>query len=659
MKNNIYLKLALQNIRTKRNIYLPYILSSAVMFAMLYDLLSIRNYNGEGVVRRWELVQSALGMGLFLSAIFVLIFLSSSTAYIVRQSKKTYGLYVVLGMNKINVNIIMVFESIILFIMSFSLGLLSGMLFIKFLFAILLKMTNTNMLPIGFFNLQSFIILLIFGLINLAINIVFKAFKVSIAKPISLLNDYKKADKLSKSHKIMSVLGIIALIAGYIWANIIEFNASFLLFYTWATLLVIVGTYYFMSASLENIFKRLQKNKKYYYNKSHFLPVSSIIYRLRSNGSSLGSICVLFTGILLVLSATIAVFYGAYSRFDTNNSPNYMIGIYEREDKENQVFLDDDRLDEIRSFLENEMKAKNIQNSRSLSTLVNASDNKLDIYLDFYSASIMELMSLDTYNKINKTNIEMTEKMLVYDSANKLDENKKLIIGDGEYAFKKAELNLKKYNLEVNEVPSLVIVVKDEDVFDEIAGFNAWSHAKQDTFYFDLEDGNYEAKIGKIESKLNQIIPNHTSIILSLEQKRDVFFSLNGSLLFIGALLSLILITCTAIIIYYKQISEAHEDVKRYKVLSKIGMSKYEIRKSINTQVRMVFYLPILLSLVHSVFAFNMIKTLSNLIGLSNPMHLAYALVLVSLVAMLIYTLIYKASSKTYYRIISEYRMEN
>ncbi len=652
MKNNIYLRLAIKNIRTKKNIYLPYILTTGAMFALIYDIASIATYDGEGVVRKWEAVSTMLGVGLFISSIFVFIFLVSANSYINRQNKKTFGLYTVLGMNKSNIRKLIVVENIILSLITLGLGLISGTLFVKFIFSILLKITEANMHNIDFFSKWAFKYLLIVSLINLVIGVIYQSISISRATATQLINGDKKADKVKRINYFISALGIIFLIAGYVMANIIELRESYIMYYTWATLLVIVGTFYLMSESLGAIFTRLQKNKNFYYKKSHFMPVSSIIFRLKQNGNALASICVLFTGVLLVTASTSAIFFSANHKYDVNRTPNFILRLNIGRMMKKNMEIEDGFDKKIEDAITKDLKATEFRKFKDFLALLEVKDGEILSSDNKYLSIPTTVMTKQVYNSLYFDKIDSEKDLIIYSDSSELINTDEIKIAGSNYSVEKMKLNIIKSDFVISKIDEMMIVCKDEEMFDKIVDDLSIQNNLNYKFCFNLY-GETEEDVANIEKIMSNTMKESNYTIFSTAQKKLTFFIISGSLLFIGALLSIMLIISTAIIIYYKQISEAQEDVKRYQILSKIGMDKDDIKKIINTQVRMVFYLPILLAIVHSVFAFNTVKTISEVIGLDKSIYLVYSLIVIAIIATVIYTIIYKLSSRAYYRIVN------
>lgn len=108
----------------------------------------------------------------------------------------------------------------------------------------------------------------------------------------------------------------------------------------------------------------------------------------------------------------------------------------------------------------------------------------------------------------------------------------------------------------------------------------------------------------------------------------------------------------TALIIYYKQISEGYDDKERFEIMKKVGMSHDEIKSTVRSQVLKVFFLPIAAAAVHIAAAFKMITKLLALMNLTNVTLFFWCTVGTLLVFAAIYGLVYALTAKIYYKIV-------
>ena len=216
-------------------------------------------------------------------------------------------------------------------------------------------------------------------------------------------------------------------------------------------------------------------------------------------------------------------------------------------------------------------------------------------------------------------------------------------------------------------IPTLYLFVPDlkaavQPVID--AGQGEWINYTWN-YAFDLScpDPQQIAIQDQIWEKLEELREQsqETLVMISCDSvaaEREGFYSLYGSLLFLGVLLGVVFVFAAVLIIYYKQISEGYEDQSRFAIMQKVGMTKREIRKSINSQILTVFFLPLILAGVHLAFAFPMLQKLLMLFGLTNVTLLVIITLACYLVFAVCYLLIYRVTSRAYYGIVSGVRDE-
>ena len=140
--------------------------------------------------------------------------------------------------------------------------------------------------------------------------------------------------------------------------------------------------------------------------------------------------------------------------------------------------------------------------------------------------------------------------------------------------------------------------------------------------------------------------------------RRAETYGTYGGLLYLGVLLGIVFLFAAVLIMYYKQIVEGYEDQARFSILQKVGMTRREIRKSINSQVLTVFFLPLAAAGIHLAFAFPLVYRMLALFSLTNRRLLALVTLCCFLVYALFYVLVYRATSRAYYAIVSGGREE-
>src|SRR5699024_6852703 len=102
----------------------------------------------------------------------------------------------------------------------------------------------------------------------------------------------------------------------------------------------------------------------------------------------------------------------------------------------------------------------------------------------------------------------------------------------------------------------------------------------------------------------------------------------------------------TTLIIYYKQVSEGYEDRERYEIMQKVGMSKREVQKSVQSQILLVFFLPLLMAVCHIVAAFQLVRRLMAVLYIMNTQLFVLCMAATVLVFALVYTFIYWVTAR-------------
>ena len=126
-----------------------------------------------------------------------------------------------------------------------------------------------------------------------------------------------------------------------------------------------------------------------------------------------------------------------------------------------------------------------------------------------------------------------------------------------------------------------------------------------------------------------------------------------GGFLFLGFFLGFVFLFATVLIIYYKQVSEGYEDQARFEIMQRVGMTKTDIRKSINSQLLLVFFLPLLFAGLHLGFAFPFVHKMLMLFNLTNLKLLIGTTVITFAIYAVFYTLVYRITSNSYYSIVA------
>ncbi len=671
MRAGFYPKLAWEGIRKNKRLYFPYILTGGVMVMMYYILSYLVESPALANMPGGSVLMTVLPLGCVVIAFFSVLFLFYTNSFLIKQRYREFGLYNILGMDKRNISKIMVWESVFVFGIVLVTGLIAGIALSKAAELILLNLLNMDVsfdLYLGLISLRQ--TPMVFGIIYLLL-LINSLVKVSRSKPLELMQSSKVGERIPKLTWLFAIIGVVLLAIAYNLAVSIEEPLTALVWFFVAVLLVIAGTYLLLISGSVAFCKLLQKNKKYYYKSNHFVSVSSMVYRMKRNGAGLASICILLTMVLVMISSTTTLYFGEEDSLN-NSCPNDVNILFTYHDLDR---IQDENLNSLRDMIEKYsgsdadltgVRACEVPGLITQEGIIIDTNSHTDFSIsDFEQVGYLSVMSLDDYNHTMGTNEVLgDDECLVYcDRLNIQWDTFTMEYGET-YKVKK---QLKDFNVDGDTAamitPTVYLVVEDLYAFVQpvqdmksSAGDPLMVYDWRCGFDVDTEEKERKAAAALLEQFRAMYIENgdafYSISIQSREAQRDSFYDLFGSLFFIGIMLSLVFLMAAVLIIYYKQLSEGYEDQSRFEIMQKVGMTQRDIRKSINSQMLTVFFLPLLLAGIHLGFAFPFISKILVLFGFDNTLLNIIVNLSCFTVFGVFYAIVYKITSNVYYRIV-------
>lgn len=681
MKLGFYPRLAWSGIRKNKRLFVPYILATAGTAAVFYILFFLASSNFFDNMRGGSSTKMVLSFGVFVIVAFALLFLFYCNSFLVRRRYKEFGLYSILGMNKHNISRILAWETLFTALLSLLGGVFIGVLLSKLAEMAMLKVlggTADYALHISLPAIEY--MLLYFGGIFLLIflNSVVRIRRLSASE---LVRSENYGEKPAKANPILGGLGVLVLGVAYYLAVSIEQPLQALTVFFIAVLMVIAATYLIFIAGSVVMCRLLQKNKRYYYKPEHFVSVSSMAYRMKRNGAGLASICILATMVLVMISSTSCLYFGGeeslHARYprDIVTSSVILIGD-EYADAETEI-------EALRSSISAAIAGRPVSNvmdyrSFSLDAVVEqghvmTNDSALSEFGLVSASKVASFLfiPLSDYNRAAGAHEILGDgEVLVHASRTSIDFDTLDIDGTVQLTVKREldEMPLISGSSAASVLPTITVIVpgldelalKLADAENPFGGpafnYTSWNYC----FDTPLKDDDYASLYLDVMSALRDknIEDAHMGFysysVESLEYNRSDFAGTFGGLFFLGVILSLVFGCAAVLIIYYKQLSEGYEDAGRFEIMQKVGMTKQEIRRSINSQLLTVFFLPLLFAGLHLCFAFPFIRKILYMFSFYNTSFLIWTTVISFLVFALLYALVYKKTSNTYYKIVSK-----
>ena len=681
MKNGLYLKLSVNGIKKNKKLYLPYLITCICMVMMFYliDYLAVSPQFAQ--IKGGDTMQMILGFGSGVIAIFSLILLYYTNSFLIRRRQREFGLYHILGMGKIDLVKIMVFENLIISVVTIAGGIVGGILFSKLGELLAAKILGSNAglsmkISVPALVATAMLFLAIFTLIMLRMIV-----SVYRLKPVELLKSEKTGEKPPKANWIFAVIGLLLLGVAYYLSLTIKDPLAAMVWFMVAVVLVILATYLLFIAGSVAFCKMMQKKKGYYYKTNHFISISSMIYRMKRNGAGLASICILSTMVLVMVSSTTSLYLSMEHGLNLRYPKSVQIEMYTNPEQTEE--MKETQNGQIVDLVQNVLKehnqtAENPENYRMLTVSGIASKN--EIYFNpenapgvngvntFDHLKMIYALPMEAYNRIMGTNLELAfGEAYLYTKDSDFSYDQITVENSGTWSIKgHLDKMISNGNDVSNMNSSLYLVVsglEDIKALEEgnvsVYGVNG-SYEKW-YYNFDLSCGDEEQiKIqNEIEEKINALAEQESDSIFfgvstdSRAASRADYQALYGGLFFLGILLGVVFILGMVLIIYYKQITEGYEDQDRFQILMKVGMTPKEVRQTINSQVMTVFFLPLVVAGIHTAFAFPMIEKMVQLLAFTDRKFLILVTVCSYLVFALFYIIVYLVTSKQYYKIVS------
>ena len=670
MHKGIFSRLAKQNIRNNKSTYIPYMITCIFCIAMIYMMEFLRDCPTlDQAVRQADEVRMIVFTGEIVVEIFCIIFLIYSNSFLMKRRQKEIGLYNILGLERNHIGIVMFLETIITSIGSLAGGIAAGIIGSKLALLLLLKLLHIPSVLGFYISVKGiFTCLFMFGIVFLMILFLNLA-KIHLSRPVELLRGNNTGEKEPAAKWLMALIGFICLGAGYYLAVTTESPIKAITIFLLAVILVMAGTYLLFTAGSIVILKFLRRRKSFYYRTGNFISISGMLYRMKQNAIGLASICILSTGVLLMISMTVSIYFGMN---------DIMLNRYPYDVDMSVTSISEDECQTAIEAFEKAIADNKVPVEKSVEEIyldIVCSKNGDQILIkpantirNSDSVLVLSLLNQAEYERLTgiSANLNDGEIFAWYPSAVQKDS---VTVDETEFTVKKW---LDKNPLTCGEdavSDNAVLVVTDEDFkkFDEMrtemykgvssapAGEDLTLHLGLDITGSETDKIDFGTPVMEVvkDLKKNGGLSENSWITSGIRQQEyESYYAVNGSLLFIGILLGSLFLMGTAMIIYYKQISEGYEDQKRFEIMQKVGLSRREVRSSVRRQILMVFFLPLLMAMLHITMAFPMIRRMLLLFGMTNTKLFIGCTAGTVLIFAVVYGLIYLMTARSYYHIV-------
>ena len=598
----LYFKLAKTNLSNNKPFYIPYIISSIITVAMLYMMSFLSDNKGLNKIMGADSLAIIFRLGVGIIVIFSYIFLFYTNSFIIKRRKKEIGVYNILGMEKRHLSKVLFVETMYSAVISLICGIIVGIVFSKFILMVLYGIIGIHKTVEFFVNIHGIILCIVsFGILFL-ITFLYNFMQIKLANPIELLRGTSVGEREPKTKILMTIIGVVCLAIAYYIAITTENPLNVLTLFFVAVLLVVIGTFAIFTAGSIALLKLLRNNKKFYYNKKHFMAVSGMLYRMKQNAAGLASICILSTMVLVVISTTVSMYVGIQDELAARYPNDVCVTV-----DYNSVI---DKSSEIEKAIFDEIDSAEVKNKKAFSYLSVFVGQKGDNFttdkehLSFQNSYLFYILSKDDFIKRDNSfkdkigNISKGEAVVVLNK--KYDKKDIKIFGQSYKVNKSFEHTYDNDLYVLSTLNGLGYIILDNnesvqelyDVQEKMLGKGANYYTNK--IRFDFKSGNKKQKIAaykKVDNAVKRYFKDNKNDkkeissywVESRQENEKNFYLLYGGLFFLGIFLGTMFLMVTVMIIFYKQITEGYDDRERYQILEKVGMSNREVKDTIKS----------------------------------------------------------------------------
>jgi len=626
--------IAYKNFRSNIKTYGLYLGAMILAVVVYYNFISLK-YNPEVISLQEassKLTTAANSTSIVL-LIFLVFFIWYSSSFFLNQRKREIGIYTFMGIEKHKVASIFAIESFFLGLTAIIIGLAIGVILSKLFIMLLAKIALLNM-TVGFFISFKGLLETTKAFIIVFTITAFKGYiDITRSKLIDLFNALKKEEQMPETNYIKGVLSLVLIGSGYYISNL-SLNISFQTTALATIFLVVWGTYWLFGSFSTIIAKYLRDNKSILYKGTNIISISNLVFRIKKNYKTFAAIAILVATTITAFGTVSSMKYFvdqnfkieipySFSYISSDNELNETIKEIIKDSKHQlllwesinylnvdqfeanfQVYFKDVAVVRHSDFqrVTRDLKPKGYEKFLEIKEL----SNKEAIYVE--KPGVIMSITRDTEKKTTTFNIKGLEYVIK-------DEIKTPLLGSA--------------------ASKPVLIVNDEVYEMLLLDFQEYTLNG-----FNITEENDSEELGY---KIAGLLPKDTRLF----SYHGTTYYIYGILYFLGAFMSLVFITATGSIIYFKLLSDAINDKEKYQILRKIGMTDSEIEIAISKQIGISFAIPLIVGSVHSIFA---IRVLSKLMNYS----LVVPTVLSIIIFATIYSIFYNATTRKFLQIIGE-----
>ncbi|MDX5669288.1 ABC transporter permease [Clostridioides difficile] len=623
-------KLALNNVKKSLKNYLIYFITLVFGVIILYTFNSLDNdiailSNNALLSSSISFVRGIVSIFSILVCIIFAFLIIYANNYLMKQRKKEFGIYSILGIDRRDINKLMFREMMIIGIFSLIIGIVFGVFISKGLSIFALKMLGISSSGFSFSILTTIKTIVFFGIVLLLVN-KFNKKTIKKYKLIDLLNANKKNEvsvaKGKKSNLILFFLSIVSIVLAYIIPLKMKISTFVLCI---CLILILVGIYLFFMSVSDFIMLKIKKHRFIYYKNLNPFTVSQISSQIKTMSMSITMICMLLFSSLIVIPFGIS--FGTYLIDDLQEATPYDVTL-------SKLFMNGDNIVEY-STKKSDINSKipSLKDELIANDFPLISFSKSTSDLRIYNLKNISQYDFITNDKDKTIKLKDNKLHIVsisdYNSTRKQSGLKEINLKDNEFAINCASENYRQfYEKYIKSQPQNYITLNGVKLKLNQTSLYTNSY-NTNTVPLDLgtiivpdaviKDLNpimitlnidYKERSSNLENKFMDSYYKFEEKIDNSEDYSILYKSvidgekraLNTSFSFVAIYIGIILLISAGAILALQQLIESTVNKERFKLLSKLGVNKKDMKKAIFIQISILFAVPLILALINALF---------------------------------------------------------
>ncbi|MBQ5967082.1 MAG: ABC transporter permease [Clostridiales bacterium] len=664
----IYRNLAGNALSKNKIIYVPYIISSMVMIAITFILSAISQDKQLRQVEGGVTLQMIMTIGIPIMFIIAFFFLMGVSRFVIKQRKKELGVYCILGMQKKHIIRLQFLENLYVYLLSIVSGTVIGFVIEKIVQLLFLKMYH---LEADFsWNIQwkTLILITVAFAVFFLVFFIINAIGILTSNILEYMKEESKGEKQPKSKWILAIVGLIFLGSGYALSLNTKEGLKAIQYFGIAVALVIFGTFALFTAGSITLLNSMKKNKKFYYKTGHFISISGMLYRMKRNAANLATICIFATMVLVTMSSVTTL----YSTINKLANEWYVTDFEITYVKAKTQAERDERESLLREAAEKTgVSIEQIYTYQSIDAFATVENGVISTAPSYRSDDISHVFIIteDVYDYVHETKLNLAkDEVGLFTSASFSEDTIRFQPMTEDYELSDAvspDFRVRR----IDDTPKIntggavmmtnghyVLVVSDESVFESLKPYmceSSWIIDTERERVLINTSSSKQAQLAMYD-ELDQNWPTYKYDWVTCKIDRvDELMGLYGGLFFLGAFLSIAFLTITILNMYFSQLQQGYEDAKRFAIMRKVGLTRKEIKKSINSQIVVVFLLPLIVAVIHTAASYPMVNKILNLLGGCDASSFLLIVLICCLLFAVVYTIAYLFTRRTYLKMVS------